>query len=111
MSRSKNPYRPQPGSEPPALIGRDGETATVAAMLRAASEGGAMRPTVFVGLRGMGKTALLRRCLGMARDDGAVVLEVEASPDVPLAIGLADSISDAKRQVSLSARVQDMFDK
>jgi hypothetical protein len=70
-----------------------------------------MRPTVFVGLRGMGKTALLRRCLGMARDDGAVVLEVEASPDVPLAIGLADSISDAKRQVSLSARVQDMFDK
>jgi len=70
-----------------------------------------MRPTVFVGLRGMGKTALLRRCLGMARDDGAVVLEVEASPDVPLAIGLADSVSDAKRQVSLSARIREIFAK
>jgi hypothetical protein len=107
----KNPYRPQPGSEPPALIGRDAETASVRAMLRAARVGGPLRPTVFTGLRGMGKTALLRHCLTLAREDDAVVLEVEASPDVPLAVALADSIADAKRQVSFSSRIRDIFDK
>jgi len=80
-------------------------------MFRTARQGGGMRPTVFVGLRGMGKTALLRHCLALARDDGAVVLEIEASHGAPLAVSLADAVASAQRQVSLSARVRDIFEK
>ena len=108
--RDRNPYRPQPGSEPPALIGRDREISIIEASLRAARQGGSLRPTVFTGLRGMGKTALLRRALAMARDDGGVVLEIEASPDVPLALALADGIAAAKVQVSVSARIRGILD-
>jgi len=108
--RDQNPYRPQPGSEPPALIGREREISIIEASLRAARQGGSLRPTVFTGLRGMGKTALLRRALGMARDDGGVVLEIEASPDVPLALALADGIAAAKAQISVSARIRGILD-
>jgi hypothetical protein len=108
--RDHNPYRPQPGSEPPALIGRERELSVIEATLRAARQGGSLRPTVLTGLRGMGKTALLRRSLAMARDDGAVVLEIEASPDVPLAVALADGLAAAKQHVSVSARIRAILD-
>ena len=63
-----------------------------------------MRPPVFVGLRGMGKTALLRRCMALARGDGAVVVGIEASSATPMAKALAEGIGEAKRHVSLTAR-------
>ncbi len=46
----------------------------------------------------------------MARDDGAVVLDLEASPDVPLATALADGIATAMQQVSVSARIRSVLD-
>lgn len=58
----------------------------------------------------MGKTALLRRALAMARDDRAVVLEIEASPDMPLALSLADGLAAAKQHVSISARIRAVLD-
>jgi hypothetical protein len=65
-----------------------------------------MRPAVFVGLRGMGKTALLRRCLSIARDDGAVVVAIEASGSAPMAEAIADGIGEVKRDVSITERVR-----
>jgi hypothetical protein len=105
--RRNNPYRPQPGGDPPLLVGRDAEVQSVETILAAAREGGPMRPPVFIGLRGMGKTALLRRCMAIARDDGAVVVGIEASAATPMAGALAEGISEAKRHVSLTARFRD----
>lgn len=105
--RRNNPYRPQPGGDPPLLVGRDAEVQTVETMLASAREGGPMRPPVFVGLRGMGKTALLRRCMALAREDGAVVVGIEATSATPMAKALAEGIGEAKRHVSLSARFRD----
>jgi hypothetical protein len=105
--RRNNPYRPQPGGDPPLLVGRDAEVQNVETILAAAREGGPMRPPVFIGLRGMGKTALLRRCMAIARDDGAVVVGIEASRATPMAAALAEGIGEAKRHVSLTARFRD----
>lgn len=109
--RGANPYRPQPGGQPPALVGRDLELAAVRLMLRSAREGGPLRPTVFVGLRGMGKTALLRRAVRDAQADGAVAIQIEASGSVPLATALADGIATALRDVSFAARLRDTVDR
>jgi hypothetical protein len=108
--RHNNPYRPQPGGDPPLLVGRDAEVQTFETTLMSAREGGPMRPTVFVGLRGMGKTALLRRCMAMAREDEAVVVGIEATEAVPLAAALAEGVAAARRQVSLLARFRDAVD-
>jgi hypothetical protein len=88
-------------------VGRDAEVQSVETVLAAAKEGGPMRPPVFVGLRGMGKTALLRRCMALARDDGAVVVGIEATAATPMAGALAEGIREAKRHVSLTARFRD----
>ena len=58
----------------------------------------------------MGKTSLLRRCTSIARDDGAVVVAIEATSDVSMAGALAEGIAEAKRQVSLGARIRDVVD-
>jgi hypothetical protein len=105
--RRNNPYRPQPGGDPPLLVGRDAEVQTVETMLAAAREGGPMRPSVFVGLRGMGKTALLRRCIAIAREDGAVVVAIEATSATPMSQALAEGVGEAKRHVSVAARFRD----
>jgi hypothetical protein len=80
---------------------------TVETTLVSAREGGPMRPSVFVGLRGMGKTALLRRCLALARADGAVVIALEASRETSMSEAFAQAIGEAKRSVSAGARVRD----
>jgi AAA ATPase domain len=108
--RRNNPYRPQPGGDPPLLVGRGAEVQTVETTLVSAREGGPMRPSVFLGLRGMGKTALLRHCAALAREDGAVVVSIEATSDVSMAGALAEGIADAKRQVSVGARIRDAVD-
>lgn len=108
--RRNNPYRPQPGGEPPALVGRDAEVQVVETSLASAREGGPMRPSIFIGLRGLGKTALLRRCATIARDDGGVVISIEATSAIPMAGALAEGIAAAKRQISLGARLRGAVD-
>jgi hypothetical protein len=105
--RRKNPYRPQPGGDPPLLVGRDAEVQTLETTLAAAREGGPMRPSIFVGLRGMGKTALLRRCIAIAREDGGVVVGIEATSAQPMSVALAEGINEAKRHVSMTARFRE----
>lgn len=107
----ENPYRPAPGSVPPALAGRAPELAAVAYAAGLTRTGGAAQPIVFTGLRGMGKTSLLRRCVANATADGAVVLYTEASRDTGLAASLRRSLEHAKlRYRSLPAKLRSAFD-
>ena len=106
-----NPYRPAPGSVPPALVGRDGELSAARYASGMTRAGGAAQPIVITGLRGMGKTALLRRCVTDAEDSGAVVLYAEASPELRLAATLRRSLEHAKRQyASLRGKIRSAFE-
>jgi hypothetical protein len=73
-----NPYWPGAGLPPPALIGRDAllhsfRTATARAL--AGKPGKSVMPA---GLRGVGKTVLLRQCANIAEPQGYLVANIEA---------------------------------
>ncbi|HEV3155743.1 MAG TPA: ATP-binding protein [Candidatus Baltobacteraceae bacterium] len=107
-----NPYRPTPGGEPPALVGRDAELEAIRYAVGLTKAGGAAQPIVLIGLRGMGKTAVLRRCLTHARESGGIVLSAEASRELHLATILRQGLERAKNDVaSIPKKLKDTFDR
>ncbi len=106
-----NPFRTAPGSDPPALLGRDEEISAVQYSLALSRDGAPAQPIVFTGLRGMGKTALLRRCVNEARNADAIVIHAEASDSEPLAETLKRGLERAKKDVaSLPQRLKASMD-
>ena len=67
MSERANPFRPGAGLNPPHLAGRELEREMFAHMLRDI-KGGMIGNIAVHGLRGMGKTVLLREFEQMCRD-------------------------------------------
>lgn len=98
-----NPYQPAPGAPPPVLAGRDAELRAIADALARTGEGRPAQPLVFVGLRGIGKTALLHRLAADARTRG-VVVAVEAAKDTTLAASLRVALQAAIRSSAGASR-------
>jgi hypothetical protein len=98
MKPDVSPYRPAPGSDPPAMVGRDAELSAAHNAVSMTRHGAPVQPIFFVGLRGMGKTALLRRCVRNAEKDHGIVLGAEASSDLPLSRSLRRSLERAKNE-------------
>lgn len=98
-----NPYQPAPGAPPPVFVGRDAELRAIADALARTGEGRPAQPLVFVGLRGIGKTALLHR---LAADVGTrgVVVAVEAAKDTTLAASLRVALQGAIRRNAGTSR-------
>lgn len=106
-----NPYRPAPGSLPPELAGREPQISAAHYACGLTRTGGAAQPIVFTGLRGMGKTALLRHSVSAAEEVGAVVLYTEASTEMSLAAALRRSLEHAKAQyASIPSKIKKAFD-
>jgi hypothetical protein len=55
----ENPYTPNAGARPPALVGRDRELAAFGVLLARLERGATEQPMIVTGLRGVGKTVLL----------------------------------------------------
>jgi hypothetical protein len=110
--RLDNPFRTAPGSEPPALVGRDAESSAARYSLTLSESGAPAQPIVFTGLRGMGKTALLRRCVAEAANTNAVVIAIEPSASEPFASTLRRGIERAaKASASLPQKLRTGFEK
>ena len=60
MDPVRNPYSPGAGARPPALVGRDAELATCDVAIQRFGLGKPERSMLLTGLRGVGKTVLLR---------------------------------------------------
>ena len=60
MDPVRNPYSPGAGAPPPALVGRDAELATCDVAIQRFGLGRPERSMLLTGLRGVGKTVLLR---------------------------------------------------
>src|ERR1700681_2935850 len=107
-----NPFRPAPGSDPPALVGRDEEASAARYSLSLSATGAPAQPIIFTGLRGMGKTALLRRCLAEAEVASAVVVYGEASDAESLSQTLQRGLDRARRSnASLPQKLKSGLDK
>jgi hypothetical protein len=74
-----NPYTPNAGAQPPAVLGRDVRLRTFDLLLRRMSAGRTEQSMIITGLRGVGKTVLLGRFRSKAHELGWVVVEREVS--------------------------------
>jgi hypothetical protein len=79
MDPVRNPYAPGAGSPPPELAGRDEELDLFTILLDRLASGRAAKPILVYGLRGVGKTVLLRRFEEIARARSWAVASFEAS--------------------------------
>ena len=87
-----NPFRPGAGRRPPVLAGRGALLEAFEVVIsRAEEHGEGDRPWILSGLRGVGKTVLLRELLGQVGQRGWITAKVEAGagPSLPVALSTA----------------------
>ena len=79
MDPIQNPYTPNAGAQPPAVLGRDTQLKNFDVLLRRMSAGRTEQSMIITGLRGVGKTVLLGRFRSKAHELNWVVIEREVS--------------------------------
>jgi hypothetical protein len=77
MRAEDNPYTPNAGAKPPALVGRDEELEAFEVLLARLLRGHTEQSMLVTGLRGVGKTVLLTRFEELARERGWTTVEAE----------------------------------
>lgn len=78
MQLELNPYNPGSGAQPMHLAGRDAEIAAFDLLIVRTKRYLPARPMVLSGLRGVGKTVLLRRLKALADHHGWITIKLEA---------------------------------
>ncbi len=78
MNPILNPYSPGAGTQPPELAGRQSILDDVETSLERTRQGAFSRSSIFVGLRGVGKTVLLNRVRESAEEKGFLTAFIEA---------------------------------
>ena len=96
MDPIRNPYSPGAGNKPPELAGRDNVMEQADLIFQRMRAGNSVQPMVLNGLRGVGKTVLLRRMHDTAKALGYEAVFAEATegkllPDL-LAAGLRKAL-------------------
>ena len=81
MDPVANPYSPGAGKRPPALVGRDDELAAFDVAVQRLARRRSDRSLVLTGLRGVGKTVMLRECQRIAASHGWVCRHIEATEE------------------------------
>lgn len=109
MDPIRNPFAPGAGTQPPELAGRDAILTQMHTCLERLRIGNPAKSVVLVGLRGVGKTALLNRILVDAEARNTLNLQIEASekqslpamlaPKLRLALLHLDRVEKAKSYV------------
>ena len=84
MDHARNPYSPGAGTQPPELAGRDAILEDVHVALGRIQRGTFSRSSIFVGLRGVGKTVLLNRVREIADNKGFFTVFAEAHEQKPM---------------------------
>ncbi|MGH6957472.1 MAG: hypothetical protein ACREEW_12480, partial [Caulobacteraceae bacterium] len=105
MDRRNNPYAPGAGLQPPELAGRDGLIATATIDMERALAGRPTKGMILLGLRGVGKTVLLNRLVGIAGDKGFQTAKIEAPEGGALPDLLAPELRKILYALDLKANV------
>lgn len=79
MRAVSNPYTPNAGAEPVAVVGRDDQLQSFDLLLERIARGRTEQSMLITGLRGVGKTVLLGQCRDKALARDWVVMEAEMS--------------------------------
>lgn len=105
---AKNPYKPGVGTRPPFLAGRDEQLRRFARLVEDYPE--KRNNLRITGLRGVGKTVLLKEFERTAKREGWVVVRRDLSTRLcdedAFATAMADYLRDAVDQLSVVARIK-----
>lgn len=77
MDARSNPYTPNAGARPQAIVGRDDQLDSFDVLLQRIERGRSEQSMILTGLRGVGKTVLLGQFREVASDHGWVVVDAE----------------------------------
>jgi hypothetical protein len=100
MRAEDNPYTPNAGAKPPALVGRDDELQAFQVLLARLLRGHTEQSMLITGLRGVGKTVLLIRFEELAREGGWTTVEAEITKNSDFADRMANLARRALLQLA-----------
>jgi len=107
MDPVRNPYSPGAGSPPPALVGRDRELETFDIAVQRLTQGRAAKSQLLTGLRGTGKTVLLREFGRLAQNHDWVHEKIEATEDLVFVEGVSVLVHKALLRLRIRDRIRD----
>lgn len=105
MDPVRNPYSPGAGTPPPTLAGRDAVLADFEVAVQRSSQGRHANSVVLTGLRGVGKTVLLREFERIAAQHRWITRAAEAGVEVPFVEDLGMAVREALLELSAGARM------
>ena len=100
-----NPYNPGAGSPPPALVGRDTELHDFEVAARRLRNGRSDRSQMLIGLRGVGKTVLLREFAQIAMRHGWTCRHLECVEGTDLVQAAAQLVRTTILDLSAGGRL------
>ena len=103
----RNPYSPGAGSPPPELAGRDRELEAFDVAVQRLALGRSANSQLLTGLRGVGKTVLLKEFGRLAAGHGWVHEQVEVTEDFVFTEGVAVLARKALLRLRVRDRVRD----
>ena len=111
MRALTNPYTPNAGAEPQAIVGRDDQLNSFDLLLARIERGRTEQSMIITGLRGVGKTVLLGqfRVRALVREWVVVELEVSKHDDTDFRRDISGRLRTALLELSPKARWSDRF--
>ncbi|MGE5407297.1 MAG: ATP-binding protein [Syntrophothermus sp.] len=107
MRPHDNPYTPNAGARPPALVGRDEELEAFEVLLDRLRRGHTEQSMLITGLRGVGKTVLLTSFEERARERDWTTVEAEITKGTEFGTRIGQLVRRALLQLAPRARWQD----
>ena len=111
MDPLTNPYAPGAGSPPPELAGRDELLDAVQLAIRRIRAGRHAKSPLLIGLRGVGKTVLLRRMADAAGAEDCIALAFEATVERSLPALLSAELRRALLALDRSEAARDTLQR
>lgn len=107
MRPHDNPYTPNAGARPPALVGRDEELEAFEVLLDRLRRGHTEQSMLITGLRGVGKTVLLTSFEERARERDWTTVEAEITKGTEFGARMGQLVRRALLQLAPRARWED----
>lgn len=111
MRAHDNPYTPNAGARPPALVGRDAELVAFAVLLDRMRAGHTEQSMLITGLSGVGKTVLLGAFEESARARDWVTVDAEITKSSDFGPRMAQLVRRALLRIAPSARWRDRAER
>ena len=105
MDPVRNPYSPGAGNTPPALVGRDADLRAFDIAVQRLTLGRHDRSVIVTGLRGVGKTVLLREYGHIAQHQGWIHEHIEATESTDFVRTIAEMVRRAILRLSMTKRL------